>query len=1778
MADPHPVAKVASSTASNAQEQPEVEAPASDPVSNALDYAVGDNNQDAASVKTTTASLFSQCEESSSSESESRQHKLGLDINYPWGWSGSSYDDYDVITVHGVRDDYTTAWADNNGIWWVKEQLFKSLSIREIDYSYEIDEESTLYHPKGIKLHAERLIGEYAEVRGRLADTETDRPVIWICHDLGGTIVKEALYIAINNPSRYGKIAILTSAIIFLGTPHRFQSLDHLEDQLLKLILLPRPDIRERIWSKVKNLAHQVNSVNRRFLTTKILDRATIFNVFIQSSRDSLKRNLIDNDAANITELGGADDLVDPVTPFPRYAHDAGQSFEAAGRTRLDTTHHVDLVRGDPDNNWLSSVSGMFNVSGSIIKVSYGIIKFQARLLSLAPPTRAMDTPYYPELPTPPVIIWIRGQAPLIHLHGNGNSLVNVSRLSRLFYVYYDSDATSSPFVNEPHKTVVYFEFNQWDSRYSTVSSLLTYFINALTIAVELSYLNDTCSWSLEDLYHLYTTLRDVSLAAQELTFFIGCFDQCPKDQRQWLLGRILDEQSRSDAEYRLILSTSALDGLVVESFPDKARINLADCPAIGESSLASLIAHRQIYEDFRPQLENLLNECRDAPHLGHIILTWLRNYHRGKPRSEIADKINELSPATAENIVQVFVSSLIPELQPIAERVFNWVKHASEPWSPEALAEALAVHEFHDEGPLLNDLDGESMMSDIEAAFGGIIIVKNRDVRFSHPSFYNLPEVGIEGTADEWASRVNSTIAETCLRYFQLRAAQERLKESCQENFEGGPWDTPLDAAVISHRRISMAEYAIRFWPQHYKAGGRFKPSKLVHELFASKESRAAWEVPFWLLTNPFTRIQRSYISTLPVLAMLGLEDLVEEKVKSEKGQPSFDKDCWFAITEAARAGNEAIVQKLLKLTMVDEKELQTALFWAAAKSNTTIVNALVEKIPNMEAFQWPENILSRAATAGLDGLLATMLRSGCEINKISDYWKALLGVIVAWRDRVSTLEVLLNSGTALDLTLLLRHGASIEARDRQGQNLLQRAVRYGKYKAVDILIKAGADFKSGKMGDDAEFYLRPPLVVAADVDMRECLRILLNNKADPKVECATGSALYNAVTQNHEDIARLLLEHDPKPDMDVTPSGHVMLFIRAVCTGNTELIDFIDPNSILCKTPLSRACFEGNLEIVKLLLENKADINYTGGDSDTPLFASLYANKHEVANHLLQDEDIDVRWTANDGWGALHAAFNKPNIIPKILQKGASIDGHCLQGTVLHFKPECLKVLLKAGANPKFKNKNGDDAVDILLKTETDSKAAQECLKLLLSRRYNVAVDQFNEQGQTRLHSIREKTPVSIVQLLVEANAPLDDRDQDGYTPLAIAISKGNKSVAKYFIEQGASVNICGPGFGSIFHLAVIKGSLNLIKLLVDSGADLETVDLEYGESLLYTALGIKDDSKLKKTVRYLVDEAKVPIDKLGGELAYPIIRAADMTRTNHDTGTKMLKFLIRRRAQLNVADGQGRRAVHLACTSLHDDGIKALIDAGADIDVGDKFGRKPIHFAASSPHDDCISFLLDRFKDTGIVDIVDHDNWTPLLWAARSGHNDAVTKLVARGGDVWVRGHAYDAKAEWSALKLINFANQNTSLRHILEPKERIRTNQDGKREEWDDSFHKTKAGHKKDATCKSCSVTIIGIQWKCIKCADDFSLCFKCYGHQTDVHNPEHSFKKIKPLYEESTSSGYISKGSGNAQGVSEGEGEGNAQDIVDDHDEASYLAESFDEDELDLDLSDSDVED
>ena len=107
--------------------------------------------------------------------------------------------------------------------------------------------------------------------------------------------------------------------------------------------------------------------------------------------------------------------------------------------------------------------------------------------------------------------------------------------------------------------------------------------------------------------------------------------------------------------------------------------------------------------------------------------------------------------------------------------------------------------------------------------------------------------------------------------------------------------------------------------------------------------------------------------------------------------------------------------------------------------------------------------------------------------------------------------------------------------------------------------------------------------------------------------------------------------------------------------------------------------------------------------------------------------------------------------------------------------------------------------------------------------------------------LHAIRrapQDALVSLVGVLIAANADVDARDADGRTPLAEAISLEQPVVAKYLVDAGADVDAPTAGGSRPIVEASKKGYEHLVTQLIRGGADIESRDA-YGRTALLAAV---------------------------------------------------------------------------------------------------------------------------------------------------------------------------------------------------------------------------------------------------------------------------------------------------------------------------------------------------
>ena len=256
-------------------------------------------------------------------------------------------------------------------------------------------------------------------------------------------------------------------------------------------------------------------------------------------------------------------------------------------------------------------------------------------------------------------------------------------------------------------------------------------------------------------------------------------------------------------------------------------------------------------------------------------------------------------------------------------------------------------------------------------------------------------------------------------------------------------------------------------------------------------------------------------------------------------------------------------------------------------------------------------------------------------------------------------------------------------------------------------------------------------PLFFAAQKGHVEVAGLLLEKGADVNARARNGyTSLHEACAYGQREVVKLLLKNGALVNFDVKDSAE----------GD-------DPDC----APLLLAAENGHLDVVKLLLEEKADVNAK----------SSYNTVHQSATPLigatLVQSDYDRRGGPDSRPGSPVAADRKHGyleVVKALVDKGAKMD---LTDNLGH------AALFYAAANGQL-----------------------EVVKYLLERGAGVDVDGKNHNG-TPLLFAAQNGDVEVVRLLLakgaNPHAECNSKDKEGkpWTPLKIAEAKGFKAVVE-------------------------------------------------------------------------------------------------------------------------------------------------------------------------------------------------------------------------------------------------------------------------------------------------------------------------------------------------------------------------------------------------------------
>src|SRR5687767_7990887 len=401
----------------------------------------------------------------------------------------------------------------------------------------------------------------------------------------------------------------------------------------------------------------------------------------------------------------------------------------------------------------------------------------------------------------------------------------------------------------------------------------------------------------------------------------------------------------------------------------------------------------------------------------------------------------------------------------------------------------------------------------------------------------------------------------------------------------------------------------------------------------------------------------------------------------------------------------------------------------------------------------------------------------------------------------------------------LLLSAGADARLANRYGLTPLTLAVTGGNTAIIRLMLDAGAD--PNAVDPAAETML----MIAARVGVADAVRMLLDRGAavDARDKTYQQTALMVAVRENHPAIVQMLIERgadvNAKTRTGATPQwvlpnsvpgfGHGIGIVRGGLPprGSRQPI----PGSL---SPLLYAARDGRLEVAKLLLANKAEINQTDANGITPLLTAIVNNRVAVAKFLLE-QGADIHSADWYGRTPLWAAVETRNM---------DVDNATFVNSIER-EPmlDVIRTLLERGAKVNIRIKEVPPIRRTFLRTTG-------------------SLEWVDFTGQTPFLTASRAADLTLMRLLLKYGADPNIGTFEGTTPLMAAAGvnwvydqtfdegpAARLEAVKLCHELGNDVNAVNSMGLTALMGAANRGSDDIIKFLVEKGAKLDLKDKE-------------------------------------------------------------------------------------------------------------------------------------------------------------------------------------------------------------------------------------------------------------------------------------------------------------------------------------------------------------
>ncbi|XP_040283439.1 kinase D-interacting substrate of 220 kDa isoform X2 [Bufo bufo] len=338
--------------------------------------------------------------------------------------------------------------------------------------------------------------------------------------------------------------------------------------------------------------------------------------------------------------------------------------------------------------------------------------------------------------------------------------------------------------------------------------------------------------------------------------------------------------------------------------------------------------------------------------------------------------------------------------------------------------------------------------------------------------------------------------------------------------------------------------------------------------------------------------------------------------------------------------------------------------------------------------------------------------------------------------------------------------------------------------------------------------------------------------------------------------------------------------------------------------QTALMLAAEQGNLEIVQELLQKRANCNLDDVDNWTALISASKEGHVEIVKELL-DSDANLEHRDMGGWTALMWASYKGSteVAELLLSKGANPNITGLQYSVYPIiwaagrgHSEIVKLLLQYRAKVNCSDKYGTTPLIWAAR-----KGHLESVKSLLQK--GADVDQEGANSMTALIVAVKGGYTDTVKEILKRNPNVNLTDKDGNTALAIAAKEGHTEIVQDLLDAGTYVNIPDRNGDTVLIGAVRGGHVEIVRALLHKYADID-IRGQDNKTALYWAVEKGNASMVRDILQCNPD---TEVSTKDGDT--PLIKATKMRNI------EVVELLLDKGAKVSAVDKKGDTPLHIA-----------------------------------------------------------------------------------------------------------------------------------------------------------------------------------------------------------------------------------------------------------------------